>query len=326
VALTGFGSVGQAFARILKERPDLPIVITAVADRGGYVEGPGGLSPEELLATKENGSVAAHRLGKQKPFDRQALESSDAQALVELSSTSYSDGQPGWSYAQSALDLGLDVVLASKGPLVAHWDELFELAGEKGRRVGFSATHGAPLPVVDMARFGLAGSRLTSITALFNSTTGLLLEQMEAGRSLAEAISSAQDAGVAETDPSLDVEGWDAAAKCVIVGRALFGRPLRLEDVRRKGIEDLTTGEVQAAARDGTPIKLLSRVDFDADRLNASVSPSRLDAANPLSTLRNGALGIVYDAEPIGPMFLAAYGAGGTPTAAAVIRDILSLG
>jgi homoserine dehydrogenase len=153
----------------------------------------------------------------------------------------------------------------------------------------------------------------------------LLLEHMENGKSLPEALAVAREAGVVETDPSLDVEGWDAAAKCVIVARSLFAGSLTLEQVDRRGIENLTTAEVQAAATAGTPIKLLCRINNSAAGVRASVQPTRLQSSDPLSTLRNGALGIVYDAEPIGPMFLAAYGSGGTSTAAAVIRDVLNL-
>lgn len=325
VALTGFGSVGQAFAQILVERPDLPMRITAAVDRSGYAVDPAGLTPRDLLSAKSEGSVAAHPRGQKQTFDREALEASRAGALLELSSTNYRNGEPGWSYTKTALELGLDVVLASKGPLVTHWFELFALAERHKSTVGFSATHGAPLPVVGMMRFGLAGSKVSSIRALFNSTTGLLLEQMEGGSSLDNAIRSAQDAGVAETDPSLDVEGWDAAAKCVIVARALFDSSVDLGDVSRQGIENVSTAEAQEAARASTPIKLLSQITVEGDKVTASVKPVRLSQDDPLSTLRNGALGIVYEAEPIGRMFVAGYGAGGRTTAAAVIRDILTL-
>lgn len=325
VALSGFGSVGRGFASILVENPDLPIQITVVVDRGGYSLSADGLNPMELLGAKRAGSVARHPSGRAVPFDRAALEESGAKVLVEAASTSFLDGQPGWDYVQMALNTGLDVVLASKGPLVAHWDELYRLASENGSHVGISATHGAPLPVLDLVRFGMSGSRLKSVRALFNSTTGLLLEEMEKSRSLDEAVRVAVEAGVAETDPRLDVEGWDAAAKCVIVGRSLFGGGLQLEDVDRTGIENLTTSEVMEAAEAGTPIKLLCCIEPGHSGAVASVRPSRLASDDPLSTLRAGALGVVYDVEPMGSLFLAAYGAGGVPTAAAVIRDILNL-
>lgn len=326
VALTGFGSVGQALARILVEDSRLPLRITAVADRGGVTVDPDGLDPAELLAAKGRGSVATHVKGRPGHFSRAEMRASGAQVLLELASTEYEDGQPGWGYIQDAFRVGLDVVLASKGPLVAHWDELFALAGKAGRRVRYSATHGAPLPLIDLARVGLPGSRLYSVRALLNSTTGLLLERMEQGMSLGEAMGSILAAGVAETNPRLDVEGWDAAAKCVIVGRSLFGANLTLADVDREGIGNLTAVEVMEASRQGTPIKLLCAIEPGRNGISASVTPRRLAPDDPLANLRDGALGIVYEAEPVGRMFLAAYGRGGRATAAAVIRDVLGIG
>ena len=325
VALTGFGSVGQSLARILIDEPSIPIDITLVADRGGFAIDAGGLNPRDLIAAKRSGSVATHATGQSGTIGTGVLSESRAEFLLELASTSYEDGEPGWRYVQDALNGGLDVVLASKGPLVAHWDELFRLASSQGRSVGYSATHGAPLPAIDLARFGLTGSRLRGIRALFNSTTGLLLEHMETGKSLEQAIAVVSAEGVAETNPRLDIEGWDAAAKCVIVGRSLFEGNLSLDQVERVGIEGLSTEDVTDARRAGTPIKLLCTIEPGRDGPRASVRPEHLRPNDPLSTLREGALGIVYDAEPVGPMFLAAYGKGGKPTAAAVIRDVLNI-
>ncbi len=325
VALIGFGSVGREFAGILRDYPELPLAITLAVDRGGFALDPHGLDPNTLIAAKALGSVARHESGTAANLDSPPIERSIADVMVEASSTNFATGEPGWSYVKAAIEAGLNVVLASKGPLVAHWDELFRLAEAKGVKVAFSASHGAPLPVIEMARAGFGGSRLLGIRALFNSTTGLILEAMERGASLDEGIVEARAGGVVETDPSLDVDGWDASAKCVIVARRVFGARLTLDEVDREGIRGLTTDQVQQAARQGTPIKLLCRIEPAGDRVRAFVSPAKLPAGDPLATLREGALGVVYDAEPVGPMFLAAYGKGGLATAAAVIRDIVAI-
>ena len=147
---------------------------------------------------------------------------------------------------------------------------------------------------------------------------------METGKTLEQALAVAREAGVVKP---IRVWTWRAglAAKCVIVGRSLFGGSLDLADVQRQGIQDLTTEEVSEAAAAGTHIKLLCQIESVGTSVSASVSPVRLAAGDPLAPLRNGALGIVYDTEPMGPVFLAAYGSGGTPTAAAVIRDVLNM-
>ncbi|HZT97666.1 MAG TPA: hypothetical protein VFB34_12600 [Chloroflexota bacterium] len=325
VAMTGFGSVGRNLATILIERPDLPIVLTAAADRSGYAIDPSGLSPQALLDAKRSGGLAGHPLGREGSLTAAELQQSRSGVLVEAASTSFENGQPGWGYVEAAFEAGLDVVLASKGPLVAHWDELYRAASHHGCRVGISATHGAPLPAIDLVAFGMTGSRLSGLRALFNSTSGLLLERMEAGASLEQALQAVSEVGVAETNPRLDIEGWDAAAKCVIVGRSLFGGSLGLAEVDRQGIENLSGDEVRGAAQAGTPVKLVARIEPGPDGPLAAVRPERLQSDDPLASLRNGALGIVYEAEPVGPMFLAAYGSGGRSTAAAVIRDVLRL-
>lgn len=325
VAMTGFGSVGQGLARILLEHRDLPLVMTAVADRGGFVLSADGLDPARLLDAKAtHGTVARYEGGRKGVFGANDLRESAAEVLVEAASTNFSDGEPGWSYVRTALEEGLDVVLASKGPLVAHWDELHKLAREKDVKIAISATHGAPLPAIDFARVALKGSRLNRLHALLNSTSGLLLEEMEKGFSLEEAIARISSVGVAETNPRLDIEGWDAAAKCLIIGRALLGGDMGLRDVDRQGIEKLMPSDVQAAAEAGTPIKLVCEIWPGSNGAEARVRPERLAQDDPLCSLRKGALGIVYDAEPVGPMFVGAYGAGGIPTAAAVIRDVLN--
>ncbi len=324
VALSGFGSVGRGLAGILADRPQLPISITLVVDRGGFAYDAAGLDPLSLVEAKTHGSVAAHERGRSGPLDLSLLTRATADVLVEAASTSFVDGEPGWSYIKAAFQGSLDVVLASKGPLVAHWDELYRLAEQAGSSVGVAATHGAPLPALELPPVALAGSDLLGFHALLNSTTGVILETVEGGATLAEGIAQAQADGVAETDPTLDVEGFDAAAKCVILGRRLFGARLQLSDVEREGITRLDPGEVQAAGRAGTPIRLVSDVTASPEGVTAKVRPIRLSADDPLSSLHHGALGVVYDAEPVGKMFVAAYAIGGVATAAAVIRDILS--
>jgi homoserine dehydrogenase len=302
----------------------LAITVTLVVDRGGYAYDESGLDPLSLLEAKKEGSVAAHERGHSGPLDTSLLNRSLADVLVEAASTSFRDGEPGWSYVRAAFEGSLDVVLASKGPLVAHWDELYDQAHKAGSKVGIAATHGAPLPALELPRVALHGNDLRSIHALLNSTTGVILETVEGGASLEEGITKAQADGVAETDPTLDIEGFDAAAKCVILGRILFGARLDLSDVDREGITGLDPTDVQEAGRLGTPIRLVSDVTASETVVTARVRPLRLSADDPLSSLRHGALGVVYDAEPVGKMFLAAYAIGGVATAAAVIRDILS--
>jgi homoserine dehydrogenase len=327
VALTGFGSVGQGIAEILVNYPDLPIQLVAVADRSGAAVDAAGLHPAELLKAKQGGTVANHPQGSAAmSLSSDLLAECQANILIEAASTNYVDAEPGWTFARTALEQGLDVVLVSKGPLVLHWDELFALAAGKGRTVKFSGTHGSPLPSVDFVRFGLTGSQLRGFRALLNSTTGFVLEAMERGLSYQQALEWSKQQGVIETDPALDLEGVDASAKCVILSRALFNAQIGIDDVSRTGITRITGAEVREAAAAGTPLRLVARVTTKGRGIvEARVQPERLDMDDPLAGLRGGALGVVYDAIPIGQMFIAGYGKGGIATAAAAVRDVLNI-
>jgi homoserine dehydrogenase len=155
------------------------------------------------------------------------------------------------------------------------------------------------------------------------------LEKMEQGRSLDEAVEIVASKGVAETNPRLDIEGWDAAAKCVIVARSLFDGKITIDDVDRTGIDSLETADVVDAAMSGKPIRLLATIQPGPNGPIAVVTPTPLEPTNPLAHLRGGSLGVIYDAPPLGSLFLASdavgTGGGGPPTAAAVIRDIVGL-
>src|SRR4051812_29845376 len=223
IALTGFGNVGQGLATLIRdsgheyqERYGLDLLLTGVADRTGAAVDPAGLDPERLLRAKaESGTVAAYPGGVLGMSGASMLDSAQALVLVEAASTNFEDAQPGWGYILSALSHDMDLVLASKGALVLHYRRLNEEARARGRRVLMAGTTGAPLPVIETCSRILVGVRVESFEGIVNGTTNVILTEMAGGLSYEEGVRAAQVAGVAETDPTLDVDGWDAAAKAV---------------------------------------------------------------------------------------------------------------
>lgn len=333
LALTGFGNVGRGVVTLLQEhaaeyedRYGVRLTLTGVADRGGAVADPSGLDLLQLLHAKErHGTVAAAPGGQSGLKGPAFLEASGAMVLLEAASTNFDDAEPGWGYTRAALRSDMDVVLASKGALVLHFEQLFALAAEGGRRVLFSGTTGAPLPVLELADRALVGTHILGFEGIVNATTNEILTSMEEGASYEQGVQRAQEIGIAETDPTLDVDGWDAAAKAVIISRAVLGGSLRLDDVHREGIRGVSPRDLQEARLHGETIKLIARVERRGDRITATVAPVRRPLADALGRLRHDAMGIVFHTEPLGDVTSSVQQTGGIPTALTVLRDVINL-
>jgi homoserine dehydrogenase len=332
IALTGFGNVGQGLASLLRDHAEeyrdrygVRIVLTGVADRGGAVVEPGGLAPDAVLQTKhEHGSVSADG-GIPGLRGSEFLDAAEASVLVEAASTSFEDAEPGWGYVQAALERRMDIVLASKGVLVLHYDELMASARSQNVRILFSATVGAPVPLLELASHTLVGVRIHAFEGIVNATTSQILSSMAEGLTYEQGVQAAQAIGVAETDPTLDVDGWDAAAKAVIIAHALFGAGISLDDVSRKGIRGVSTDDLLEASSRGRTIKLVARVRREADGVRASVAPEERDLTDPLGRLGGQEMGVVLSTELLGEVTSSVERTGGVPTALTVLRDLVNL-
>jgi homoserine dehydrogenase len=336
VALSGFGNVGQGLATLLRDRNDLyesrygvRFLLTAVRDRGGFAANPDGLDPQGLLDAKSARGTVAASGGQEKTRDDGFVHAGRAQVLVEAASTNFSDAEPGWSYVRGALHTGVDVVLASKGSLALYWHELMTIAATKKRRVLYSATVGSPVPSLEIADRVLVGADVLGFEGILNSTTHVILTVMGEGASYDEGVRRAQEMGMAETDPTLDVDGWDAAAKVLIVANTVFGASLRIGDIRREGIRGVTASQLADARAAGQAVKLIGRAQRSGGGIAASVAPERRPLDDALGRLTGDAMGIVFDTEPLGKIAATAEPSGehggGITTAMTVIRDLINL-
>jgi homoserine dehydrogenase len=335
LALTGFGNVGKGLAILLAENEEtyrraygVRMLLTGVADRGGAITNPEGIDPAFLLRVKETtGTVAGYPGGVPGLAGTKFLEGARAQVLVEASSTNFEDAEPGWSYIRGAIDNGMDLVLASKGALVLHWADMMRSATARGVQVRFSATVGAPLPILEMAQRVLLGSTIEVIEGIVNATSNQILSSMSEGLSYEDGVRRAQEIGIAETDPTLDVDGWDAAAKAVIIANAILGADLRLSDVARTGIRGIVRRELEEARMSGAAIKSIARITNHEGVVRAEVRPDRRPLADPLGGLRNDEMGVVFHTDPLGVMTSTARSTagGGIVTALTVLRDLFNL-
>lgn len=336
LALTGFGNVGQGLATLLhkhagtyRDQYGVSILLTVVADRGGAACDREGLDLERLLRAKtQNGSVSAYGSNLGAPTAAEFLDIGQTSILVEAASTNFDDAEPGWTYVREAISRGIDVVFASKGSLALYWETLFAAAAERGVRIRFSATVGAPLPTLDIADRSLRGTDIRAIEGIVNGTTHQILSAMRGGLSYEEGVRQAQQMGIAETDPTLDVDGWDAAAKIAILSNAVFGTSLTVFDVNREGIRGVKETDLKAAAQNAESIKLIARAVRTDSGVNAMVRPEPRSTSDALGALTGDDMGTVFYAEPLGKIATTVRSGGhggGISTAMTVLRDILNL-
>jgi len=265
--------------------------------RMGWIANQDGL--DLLLHAKY--AVARSALAAPAPHDvREWLRLAKADVLFEATSLSPRDGQPAIDHIRAALEMGAHAITANKGPIVHAYEELSSLAAAKGRRFLFESTVMDGVPIFAMFRDSLPLVHLHGFRGILNSTTNVILSGMEEGLSFEESLAKAQQIGVAETDPSNDIEGWDAAVKVAALVRVLMGVPLRLEEIQREGIGNLSGEAVRAARANGTPYKLVCRAQRTDQGVTASVRPEQVPLSDPLAWVA-GTSSIVYFETDIFP-------------------------
>ena len=218
------------------------------------------------------------------PHDVRAwLSAARADVLFEATSLNVQDGQPAVDHIRTALECGAHAITANKGPIVHAYEELSSLATTKGKRFLFEATVMDGVPIFSMFRESLPAVHLRGFRGILNSTTNVILSGMEDGLSFNESLKKAQEIGVAETDPSNDVEGWDATVKVAALVRVLMGVPVRLDEIEREGVGKLSGETVRAARAAGKPYKLVCRARRDGPLVRASVRPEQVALSDPLA-------------------------------------------
>jgi homoserine dehydrogenase len=311
LCLLGFGNVHRTLVRLLEKKDrelrerGIAWRITGVASRRmGWIADANGLDVHALLSdsfSAQSRARAPAPQGQLLPHDvREWLRLAKADVLFEATSLSLRDGQPAIDHIRAALEAGAHAITANKGPIVHAYEELSSLAIAKGRRFLFESTVMDGVPIFALFRDNLPLVHVRGFRGILNSTTNVILSGMEDGLSFDEALAKAQQLGVAETDPSNDIEGWDAAVKVAALVRVLMGVPLLLENIQREGIGQLSGEMVRAARADGKPYKLVCRAQRTDHGVTASVRPEQLPLSDPLAWVA-GTSSIVYFETDIFP-------------------------
>jgi homoserine dehydrogenase len=289
--------------------------------RKGSAVDQSGLDLQRLLEVKKNTGTVGGFDNNLKVIDPlQIIESVDAEVVLELTPTNLNNGEPGLSHIISAMKFGKNVITVNKGPLSVAFPSLIELANFNGILFRFSGTVGGGTPILEFAKRCLKGDRIVSFKGILNGTTNYILTKMEEKLTFTEALNDAQIKGYAETVPSLDVDGFDAAAKLVIMSNWLMDMKVTLNDVERTGITKVQTVEVIEAEKSGNSIKLIA----SCEKKRLSVKPLEVSKLDPICV--SGTLNAVtFTLEYAGDQTIIGRGAGGIETASAVLRDIIDI-
>jgi homoserine dehydrogenase len=318
----GFGTVGQGLAQALAEKRDfleergLEFDIVAVADSRSSVIDVGGLDPMSLIERKRSSG----RVGESQQGALDLVREVDSDVVVEVTPGNPKDGEPALSHIREALRLSRHVVSANKMPLALHFAELTNMA-KAGVALRYSACVGGGIPMLETGIACREAEEIVGIEGVLNATSNFILTKMQdEGSDYLAALREAQSLGYAESDPSLDVDGFDAAAKLVILANHVMGRNLTLKDVRpMRGIRDLTLRDVRRARSKGKTIRPLATMSKTAE-----VGPKEVDPRSPLNVF--GATNVVvFRCEDSGERVVAGASGGGVATSRAVLRDLVAI-
>jgi len=320
IAIIGFGVVGQGVAEALIEKKELierrigKFRVVAIADSKSSAVG-----EFDLLKAIEYKRKRGKLWNDKKAME--IIEEIEFDVVFEATPTNVKDGEPGLSYIRRCIEKGANIITSNKGPLVVAFKELQKLADKNGVKLMYEATVGGAMPVVKLVKKNLAGNEIKSIKGILNGTCNYILSRMEKEKMpYPQILSEAQELGIAEADPTYDVEGIDAGAKLVIIANGLMGMNVKFEDVEINGITTVTPEAFEVASQKGYTIRLIAEARKDKLR----VSPRLISLNHPLAI--DGTLNALQiETDMAGSIFVIGRGAGKRETASAMISDLIDI-
>jgi homoserine dehydrogenase len=337
LALVGFGHVGRRFARLIEERRDwlsldydLDCRIVGIATRHhGAVFRESGVDAVALAMKTEGGHpmVAAGNEAADAFDVIRRLGQGDAplRVMIETTTLDINAGQPSIDHVRAALQAGCDVATANKGPAAFAYEELSALADDRGRSFLFEGAVMDGVPIFNLVRDALPAVQITGFRGVINSTTNYILTALEDGESFDAALERMQALGIAEADPSLDVDGWDAAAKTAALANVFMRARMTPQAVEREGIAPATARLAMAAKARGARVRLVASARTLAGGVETSVRPVELPETDLLAGLRGMANALVLQTDMLGEIAICQLGGSLTQTAYALLSDLVTI-
>ena len=332
LALLGFGNVGRAFVRLLdrkkgelKDNYGITFTVVGIATaRHGAAIDPSGLemvSAADLVEAGDSLEVLS-RAPIRDNFD--FILRCGADILFENTPVNLATGQPAIDHLRAALERGMHIITANKGPVVHAYRELTQLAEASARKFLFESTVMDGAPIFSLFRSGLPAAHLLSFRGILNSTTNLVLTLMERGETFENAVKYAQSVGLAETDPSGDIDGWDASIKVAALVTVLMNIPLTPQQVDRDGIRKITVEMVQAARAEGKRWKLVCSAERNREGVKAKVAPELVASSSPLFSVEGSSSIVEFHTDTLSSLSIIEGNPGPETTAYGLLADFIN--
>lgn len=333
VVIAGFGHVGQAFFKLAGEKKDICLdrfdlqfeVRAIVTSNGSFVSNEDRDLVEILDMKMKNG--ADHPSWNPGMTMEDVFEQIERGCLVECTASDAVTGEPARSYIRLALNEGWNVAAAGKRALVLDLPQYRRLSAESGGILKFSGATAAALPAMDILQFSLAGAAILKIEGILNGTSNDILTNIANGVSFSQALTEAQNKGIAEPDPSADVEGWDTASKLLLIANSCLGTSFSLDDIDVEGITGLSEEDVQNRQREGKSVKLIGKIEKKENSHGWSlrVGPEVIGAGHPLYSVSGTEKGMTVLTDTMGSVTVTGGRSNPRGAAAALLKDLINI-
>ena len=329
VALVGVGSVQRCLLQILYDKQDqlkkeygLYFLVMAIADSSGVAVNADGFDPIDILKHKQSGKRISNYQGYRDDMSiTDVIGVYDCDLIFEASPVDLKTGGTGLKICRKALSMGVSVVLANKAPLVLAFKELHQLADSGSSAFKYSATVCGGLPVLNIGRRDFPVGDILELKGIFNSTCNFILDSMAKGDSFDAALKEAQERGIAETDPSLDIEGWDTANKLLIIANTIMGADIGLDDIEVSGIKHIKPDYILAEKAKGNAVKLVA----SAKDGKFSVGPTAIAQSEFLAQCTGWEMAIEIHTDIFGINYFKLWEREPIPTAGSMLRDAIHI-
>ena len=333
-AIIGYGGVGRALVQLINVKKDylykegLQIHVNYIIGRNGGVYDSEGIDLQDFAEFSEiQRDISKYpRGGNEWISFEKMLQNKDVDFVIELTPTNKETGEPGMTHIKRSLEHGINVVTANKGPILLAYKELKSIAIKNDAQLGIGCTTGGALPSINGGMMDLAGADILSIEGVLNGTTNFIINEMENnGTTYPEALKKAQQLGIAETKPTLDVEGWDTATKLLILTNVLMNEEKLLEDISVEGITKITPEEVINCLAEGNKYKLVGKTVKEIGKIKMTVKLEKLDSTHPLYGVDGKNKAVRYVSDVLGDITIIGGASGVMPAGASILRDLINI-
>ncbi len=334
IGLIGCGTVGRGLLELLTEKSTVlarkynfkPTIVAISDPKVGSIYSKEGLDVKEILSLLEkDGNIKNYR-GVVTGWDSiKTIKESNADTIVEATSTNLETGEPGLTFIRTALKNGKNVATTNKGPIALAYRELRNLALSNECELRFEGSVLAGTPVINLFQSTLRGIEIKEVRGILNGTTNYILTKMESGMSYKEALKEAKEKGYAEAKSDVDVKGWDAVAKIIIIANVLMEGNVNIIEVERRGIDSISEEEFQRALKDNKHWKLIARAKRVDGKIKASVVPEALPDHDLLSKITGVTNAINFKTDVLGDVTISGPGAGRRETGFALLSDLIDI-